>query len=145
MLPIKIDDNVDIHDIVARPDAYPEEILGAAFDTLKKMNSELYSMQKTIELNLITRMHRDQATKMVFKSGDKTKCATLLKGKMECKIKTADFIYKQAGFDPLSIGEYEFKPKWSLAKEMRKLGGKQQKIIDEIFIEGNPTLKVEDC
>jgi len=36
-----------------------------------------------------------------------------------------------------------YKPSWSKAKEARKLGGKKQKVIDEIFAEGKKTIKIE--
>jgi hypothetical protein len=132
-----------LDDVVKDIDA-PDEIILAAVDVLSEMSRKIYEAKTLLQGRIIERMQRDNATKMPFVAQDGiTKICTLKPGSMESKMPDADIYYKEQGFDPLEIGAYVYKPSWTKAKEMRKMGGVKQLAIDEIFKAGSPTLKID--
>ena len=132
-------------DVIMNPAEYPDEVLAVAIDGMKDVSRQLYEARVRVENTLIDRMKRENATKLDFlgKGGQRFRL-TLKSGSMTCTDKTADEIYRGAGFDPLEIGEYVFKPSWSKAKEARKFGGDKQIIIDDLFKAGNPSLDIKE-
>ena len=132
-----------LQDIIKKPNDYPEEIVAISFDTIKRIRSQLYEMQFILENNLVTRMEKDKSTKLLLKDGEVERIATLKAGKMECKDKDADNTYANAGFDPLEIGKYVFKPVWSQAKEAMKFGGEKKEIIEKLFKEGKKSIEIK--
>lgn len=134
-----------LQDVAMNPNAYPAEIRGAYLDVIKAMKSQLREVEQIIEAHLLSEMVHDNATKMVFKSIDgRDMVATRKKGSVQCKEKDADERYKSEGFDPLEIGNYEFKASWTKAKEARKLGGDKQLIIDELFKEQKESIVITE-
>ena len=132
----------DISEIAQCPENFPAELVAVAYERLKAIKSELTDYIITIEQNIISRMEEDGATKLMYMDNDKANVITLKPGAISCKAKNADEVYQQAGFQPLEIGSYEFKPSWTKAKEARKIGGEKQKIIDALFTEGRKTLNI---
>lgn len=129
--------DISIEDIVKHPDNYPDELIGVSIDALKRIKKDIYEAMLILENHLVNKMTEDEATKMMFKDIDgNPQIITIKAGKTECKEKNADLIYKKAGFDPLEIGTFKFKPSWSKAKEARKFGGYKKEIIDQLFVEG---------
>ena len=134
---------VGIQDIIQKPNDFPEEVVAVSLDAIRRIRSKLYEPQVLLENNLITRMEKDNSTKLLLKDGDNERVGTLKSGKMECKEKDVDITYKDAGFDPLEIGKYIFKPEWSKAKEARKYGGSKKEIIEKVFKEGKKSIEIK--
>jgi hypothetical protein len=123
-----------LKDVMMHPQEFPDEILAAYIDVTMAMSAQLREAKIIIEANLLKRMETDNATKMNFKSIDgRELVATRKSGAMRCEAKDVDGIMKAHGFQPTVIGNYEFKPSWQKAKEVRKQGGDIQLVIDEIF------------
>jgi len=137
-------DGFSINEIIGNIDDYPDESVLAAFDFIKKIDSELREKKLYLSKVLIDRMEADQSTKTQFidVNGEK-KMATLKKGVMRCDHKEADMKYKEAGFDPLEIGEYIFKPIWSKAKNAIKFGGEKKKILEKLFEETSKSIEID--
>jgi hypothetical protein len=134
---------IDIIDIAMRPDMYPDEAKGMALDEIKKVYNQISQFKMMLEGHIINKMKMENASKLVFIGTDgNEKIMKLKKGSMTPD-KNAENKYKNAGFEPLEIGEFVFKPSWVKAKEARKFGGEKQTIIDEIFQEGKPSLIIE--
>ena len=134
---------IKIQDIIDSPEKYDEETKAAGLLTIKLFLSRLYESKKIIEGRLIESMDADGATKLKFLLDGEEHIATLTAGKIDCKNKTADKVYKSAGFEPLEIGSYKYEPSWTKAKNARKLGGDKQRIIDQLFTAGEKILKIE--
>jgi len=136
-------DGFSINEIIKNVDDYPDESVLAAFDFIKKIDSELREKKLYLSKVLIDRMTEDQSTKTQFAdvNGEK-KIATLKNGVMRCDHKNVDMEYKNAGFDPLEIGEYIFKPVWSKAKNAIKFGGEKKKILEQLFKEGSKSIEI---
>lgn len=137
-----------INEICASPDLYPEEVVAAAFDALNTIKKQIRENEISLSANMIRRMREDNATKIPFVNvrGEK-KFLTLKKGAMKLNpaIKDYEEYIKQHGMFPEMIGEYKFVPHaWGKCKETRKMGGDLQLIIDEIYIEGQPSITVTD-
>lgn len=145
---IKIDFGVQgqtLQDVSMNPDKYPVEIVAAYIDAVNMVNQQLREAKIQLEANLLKRMDDDNATKMIFKSIDgRELVATRKKGAVKCDAKDADEIVKAHGFDPLTIGKYEFKPSWSKANEAWKLGGDLQVLIDDLFKEGRESITITE-
>lgn len=139
--------NVTLQEIGTNPNTYPEEVVAAAFDTIKQFESVLKEYKQNISANMIARMNKDNATKIIFldtKGNQRT--LTLKKGSMKLNpdIKDYDKYIEKAGFIPESLGKMIFQPfPWKEMKETRKQGGDIQVLIDEIYKEGTPSLTVD--
>ena len=139
--------NVTLQEIGTNPNTYPEEVVAAAFETIKQFESVLKEYKQNISANMIARMNKDNATKIIFldtKGNQRT--LTLKKGSMKLNpdIKDYDKYIEKAGFIPESLGKMIFQPfPWKDMKEMRKQGGDIQVLIDEIYKEGTPSLTVD--
>jgi len=133
----------DISEIARYPEKFPPELVAVALTRIKKIKSEMTDYITLLEHNIINRMTEDGATKLTYRDNDRDGLITLKSGKIECKARNADEVYKSAGFEPLEIGTYEFKPSWTKAKEARKFGGAKQNIIDAMFQEGRKSLAIE--
>ena len=139
--------NVTLQEIGTNPNTYPEEVVAAAFDTIKQFESVLKEYKQNISANMIARMNKDNATKIIFldtKGNQRT--LTLKKGSMKLNpdIKDYDKYIEKAGFIPESLGKMIFQPfPWKDMKEMRKQGGDIQVLIDEIYKEGTPSLTID--
>ena len=139
--------NVTLQEIGTNPNTYPEEVVAAAFETIKQFESVLKEYKQNISANMIARMNKDNATKIIFldtKGNQRT--LTLKKGSMKLNpdIKDYDKYIEKAGFIPESLGKMIFQPfPWKDMKEIRKQGGELQVLVDEIYKEGNPTLVIE--
>lgn len=141
-------DGMSVHEICTSPGNYPDEVVAAAFDALKEIKSLVRDYEVNLSGNMIRRMTEDNATKIPFVNvrGEK-KFLTLKKGAMKLNpaIKDYEEYIKQAGLAPEMIGEYKFVPhNWGKCKETRKMGGDLQLVIDEIYIEGPPSITVTD-
>ena len=135
----------ELRAICENPSTYPEELLGAALNVVKDMQAQLREAKIHVEGVLLEKMQKENASKLPFIGVDgKNYMATVKSGAVECKDKTADMAYQNAGFDPREIGEYIFKPSWTKAKEARKLGGEKQLLIDELFRAGAPSLDIKE-
>lgn len=139
--------NVTLQEIGTNPNTYPEEVVAAAFDTIKQFESVLKEYKQNISANMIARMNKDNATKIIFldtKGNQRT--LTLKKGSMKLNpdIKDYDKYIEKAGFIPESLGKMIFQPfPWKEMKETHKQGGDIQVLIDEIYKEGTPSLTVD--
>ena len=139
--------NVTLQEIGTNPNTYPEEVVAAAFDTIKQFESVLKEYKQNISANMIARMNKDNATKIIFldtKGNQRT--LTLKKGSMKLNpdIKDYDKYIEKAGFVPEMLGKMIFQPfPWKEMKEIRKQGGDIQVLIDEIYKEGTPSLTVD--
>lgn len=135
---------IDLKAIKENPSNYPEEVVAAALTLCKKYMADLYETKVRLEGNIINRMTEDGATKLIYKdvSGD-DKTITLSAPKMECKEKQADIAYKAAGFDPIEIGSFEFKPSWTKAKQAEKFGGAKKEIINKLFQAGKRGITIK--
>lgn len=139
--------NVTLQEIGTNPNTYPEEVVAAAFETIKQFESVLKEYKQNISANMIARMNKDNATKIIFldtKGNQRT--LTLKKGSMKLNpdIKDYDKYIEKAGFIPESLGKMIFQPfPWKDMKEMRKQGGDIQVLIDEIYKEGTPSLTID--
>lgn len=134
---------IDLREVINNPANFPDEVQAAAIDLITDWSRQIREAKVRLEGHLTATMKADNATKMVFISvSGEEKTATLGKGKMEA-CKAADKMYKKYGFPPEEIGEWEFKPSWSKAKEARKFGGDKQLVIDEIFQEGKEKLIIK--
>ena len=132
--------------ICDNPSAYPEEMISAAIVVVKDMASQIREARTHLEGVLIEKMKTENATKLKFIGVDgRDYTATMKAGSMECDDKSADVTYQNEGFDPLEIGSYVFKPSWSKAKEVRKLGGNKQLLIDEFFKPGKPSVDIKEA
>lgn len=137
---------VNINDVITRPEAYPEEVIGAAVDVIVEMSRQIREAEVRLKGHIIEKMKHDNATKLMFVSNDGgNKMITLKSGSMQCENKDADMVYKKHGFDPMEIGEYVFKPSWSKAKEARKFGGDKQLVIDELFKNGKQSITISEA
>ena len=66
--------------------------------------------------------------------------------KINSSIKDIEEYIKKSGLAPEQIGEYKFTPfSWGKCKEIRKMGGSLQLVIDELYQEGTPSLTVTDA
>jgi len=137
---------VNLNDVIERPDAYPEEVLGAAIDVITDMSRQIREAKLRLEMHIIGKMKADNSTKLIFIGNDgNKKLITLKSGPVQCESKDGDMIYKRHGFDPLEIGEYIFKPSWSKAKEARKFGGDKQVVIDDLFKNGKESITISEA
>ena len=137
-----------VHEICTSPDNYPEEVVAAAFDALKDIKSQLREYETNISGNMIRRMREDNATKIPFINvKGEQKYLTLKKGAMKVNptIKDIEAFIIKTGLAPKMLGEHKFVPhSWGKCKELRKMGGDLQVVIDEIYIEGAPSLTVTE-
>jgi hypothetical protein len=137
-----------VHEICVSPDNYPEEVVAAAFDALKEIKSQIREYETSISGNMIRRMREDNATKIPFINvKGEQKYLTLKKGAMKINpdIKNIEEYIQKAHLAPEQIGEYKFTPfAWGKCKELRKMGGDLQVVIDDIYIEGTPSLTVTE-
>lgn len=144
---LKIDDEINIMDVVKNPGNYPVEFCSAVIDKIKNISGALYDYRKHIEYRILKEMKEDNATKLKFiNSEGKEKVLTKNAGKKECKLKPAEIEkrIKDKGFSVNQLGSYEFKlTSWFKCKEIRKQGGDIQKLIDSLYVQGPDTLKVE--
>ena len=137
-------DDYQIDGMLANPGNYPEEVVGAAIEFMQSASREINEKKRILEQNLVSRMEKDEATKMVILDYQgNERVVTLMSGKVDCKAKNADEVYREKGFDPLEIGEFVYKPSWSKAKQARKIGGEKKKVIDNLFKAGNKYLKFD--
>jgi hypothetical protein len=134
-----------LQDVIMNPDKYPIELQAAYMDVVNSMSKQIREAKKILEAHIRKQMADDNATKLLFKSIDGRELwATLKKGSMECEAKNADEIMKEHGFQPTVIGNYEFKPSWTKAKEVRKQGGDIQVVIDDLFKESKESIIISD-
>ena len=136
----------NLMEIIEHIDDYPIEVKAVALDVLREMSSQIKDKQNYVETKIIIEMQKDNATKEVFKGNDGVnKTLTLKSGFMRPELKPDEVVsmWTKAGFDVNDIGTFEFKPSWSKAKNQRKFGGDKQLVIDEIFKQGPPSLKIE--
>jgi len=132
----------NFQEILERPDDFPEGVVAAGLDSIKKLASQIFEAKKRLEGNLIRRMVFDDATKLSFIDADGVaQDLTLSKGTMKAD-KSLEGFYMGAGFDPNEIGDYVFRASWSKAKQAMKYGGAKKEIIEKYFIEGSKSLKV---
>ena len=137
-----------VNEICANPDSYPEEVVAAAFDALNTIKKQIRENEINLSANMIRRMRENNATKIPYINvqGEK-KFLTIKKGAMKLNpaIKDIEEYIKKAGLFPEMLGEYKFTPhSWGKCKESRKMGGDLQLVIDEIYVEGPPSLTVTD-
>ena len=133
-----------IKDIEKHVDNYSDEVVLSACALIRKMRSQLFQTQISLEGRMIERMMADDSTKTQFLNIDgENKIATLKRGAMKCEDKEADMKYKDAGFDPLEIGRYIFEPRWAKAKEALKFGGEKKKILEKLFQEGKKSIEIK--
>jgi len=125
------------------------EVLAAVYDAISQMESKLYEEKKALTQYIIRAMTERNGTKLEYIGPNnflkENKVITLQNGKFSCKKKLEDIerVIKKHNFDLKDFGEMEFKLlKWSEAKEKRKSGGNIQHVIDELFEQGEPTLKI---
>ena len=146
-LQVQIEGTITLIDVAENPNNYPEEVIGASLEVIKRFESRLKDMKYNISANIISRMNKDNATKIIFIGTDgKEHTLTLKKGsvKLNPDIKDYDKYIEQAGFIPESLGKMIFQPfPWKEMKEIRKQGGDIQVLIDEIYKEGTPSLTVD--
>jgi hypothetical protein len=136
---------IDVKKIAKNHSEYPEEVVAAAIEATKQIANQAYEIKKTLEFYLAKRLTDSNATKLPFINIDGVEMVVTLKsGKWDCKAKDVDEIYKKNGFDPIEIGKYVFKPSWTQAKEVRKLGGKKQELIDNFFKQDEPKIDIEE-
>jgi len=136
---------LDITQIMEQPENFQIEAVATAIDFLTDLERNFRDKNWKLKTYLINQMKLESATKLMIKDVHGIeKIVTLKTGYKKCEDKHADQRYGQAGFDILEIGDYIFKPSWSKAKEARKFGGDKQRIIDNLFQEGNPTLEIKE-
>lgn len=139
--------NVTLATIGSDPNTYPEEVVCAAMDTIIEMERVLRMYKQNMTANLIGRMRKDNATKIVFISTTGAeRIATLKPGtkKLNPAIKDPEEFIRRGNFPPEQFGEYKFVPYgWSVIKEKRKLGGDVQLMCDELYVEGTPGIDIK--
>jgi hypothetical protein len=137
-----------VNEICANPDSYPEEVVAAAFDALNVIKKQIRENEVNLSANMIRRMREDNATKIPFINvKGEQKYLTLKKGAMKVNptIKDIEAFIIKTGLAPKMLGEHKFVPhSWGKCKELRKMGGDLQVVIDEIYIEGSPSLTVTE-
>jgi hypothetical protein len=144
--------NFPFQEIISHPENYPQEMKAAVLDIIKYMEAQIKEAKTIVTGNIIEEMQKENATKILFKGIDgKEKVATLKmpSKKLSSKFKDSKVLeeyIKKNGFTPEQLGSYEFVPfSWSKMKEIRKLGGEIQALIDELYVEeGKPTLTIGD-
>ena len=140
-----IENNLTLIDIAKAPQNYQPEVKAAALSQIKQIESQLWEIKKAISQNVISEMVSDNATKIVFKdvSGD-DRVLTLKSApkKINTNIKDIEIFCAESGFP--NLGEMIFTPiKWSVAKELRKSGGRIQEVIDMLYVEGSPSIDIK--
>lgn len=123
-----------IEEVFETIDNCPLELKASIYELLVDMTRKLYDRKKFIEMKIISEMQKENATKEIFISRDGSKKTIILKTETPKPDKTLLSKWTDSGFNISDLGEFEFRPSWSKAKEQRKFGGDKQKIIDEIFV-----------
>lgn len=145
---IIVKEGLTIDYIKANANNLPEEVVGAGLDVLKNIKAQIRDAELTMSASLIRRMREENATKLPFIGVDgKEKVLTVKKGAMKLNpaIKNWEDYITQAGFAPEMFGQYKFSPDpWNVAKEKRKVGGNTQLLCDEMYIEGQPSITIEE-
>ena len=143
----KIND-IDINDIVKCPDNYPTELKSVVLENLKIYSRQLYGHIQNLSGNLMKEMKTDEATKIQYiNQKNETMFVTLKNGSYECKFKPDEIerIIKDAGFDPIELGEYVYQlHSWSALKSKVKLGGAIKDLIEKLYLRGKKSLSIGD-
>jgi hypothetical protein len=118
------------------PDKYPLVDCAKVLDEINYRIESLSKAKKNLKDSIISRMKADNATILPY--GDKL--FRLALGKI-VPTKGLEEDWIKAGFELLEVGDFVFKPFWSKAKEVKKLGGKKAELIDQYFVRLTETLE----
>jgi len=132
-----------LEEVLHCPDTYTPEQLAPFLRLISLKAQEVFLQKKVIEQVIISKMNKMGATKLEAKvDGEILAVYTLTPGRMEA-VKDADKLYKEAGCDPLEIGNYNFKASWKAASQLIKFGGEKAKLIESLFQRTADTLKTK--
>lgn len=136
-----------LSEIIDNIDNYPIEVKAVVLDVLRDMNSQIYEKKRFVESKIIQDMQADNATKELFVGSDGIKkIMTLKSGSMKAEMKSDEVVnlWVKSGFNINELGNFEFKPSWSKAREQRKFGGEKQNLIDKIFKSGISSIEIKE-
>jgi hypothetical protein len=135
---------LEIKKIIENPSNFSDEEVWSTMDMIEEIKFQLRLNSERLKHDLIRRLENENATVFHYKNvKGKNRKGTLSQGTMKAE-KNIDLIYQQSGFDPLEIGDYEFRPSWAKAKKAMKVGGEKRKIIESKFKNTEKKLKIED-
>ena len=132
-----------IKDIAENPKNYPLPQVLTAYQTIASIGKECAFHKKQLNDYIMQDMRDKDAKKAVFcdAQGNEHTCA-IKPGKIFA-IKDIEAKWKDAGFEPLEIGSYEFKASWTHAKALKSFGGEKSKLIDQLFEQTTATLEIK--
>jgi len=126
----------NIQNIALNPDEFSLDVCVDTFSYLDTQIEQLSKLKKNLKDNIISRMKKNNATIIPYGNGE----IRLVPGKI-VPTKGLEEEWSAEGFIALEVGDYVFKPSWSKAKEVKKLGGKKSEIIDKYFVRLTETLE----
>ena len=139
--------NITLKEIGTNPDAYQEEVVCAALDTMQNVERTLKFFKQNIIANIHRRMQQNNATKIIFINEKREKKTATLKAatpKLNPVIRNPEEYIRLSGFEPGQLGEYKYTPySWGKIKEIRKLGGELQVLCDELYAPGQPGIDIK--
>lgn len=135
--------DAQLMDILQNPNNYPAEQLVVAYDALIEIEKQQREYKRNVTDKLKQLMRESGAEKLMFSTlrGEPKLCS--LKAGRVTPVKDLEDRWKAAGYDPLELGKYEFKPSWSTASKIKKFGGDKAKLIDELFTREDDTIEIK--
>jgi len=140
-------ENVTLESIGNNPNQYPEEVIGAALEVMINMERRIREIKGNMTVNIIARMQKDNATKLLFcntRGEERTLTIKSPTPKLNANIKNYEAFILKSGFAPEQLGEIKFVPYgWGVMKEKRKQLADIQLLIDELYVAGNPSIEIK--
>jgi hypothetical protein len=132
-------------DVANNPSAYPAEVKAASLEVIKLLKNQLREMEIAISSNVINEMILDNASKIPFINNQGESHTLTLKSapkKLNPSIKDYEIFAVESGY-PNLLQTKVYPISWSEAKELRKMGGPIQQVIDKLYVEGNQTVEIK--
>jgi hypothetical protein len=137
--------NLTLPEIANNPAGYPAEVKAASLEVIKLLKNQLREMEIAISSNVINEMILDNASKIPFINNKGESHTLTLKSApktLNKNIKDYEVFAIEAGF-PNLLQTKVIPISWSDAKELRKVGGSIQEVIDRLYVEGNQTVEIK--
>jgi hypothetical protein len=131
-------------EIANNPAGYPAEVKAASLEVIKLLKNQLREMEIAISSNVINEMILDNASKIPFINNKGESHTLTLKSApktLNKNIKDYEEFAISQGF-PNLLQTKVIPISWSEAKELRKVGGSIQEVIDRLYVEGNQTVEI---
>jgi len=142
---ITIKDGITLVDVAKNPGNYPAELKAVSLETIKMLKSQLRDMEISISSSVIQELVTDHATKLIFLGVDGSEKTLTLKTapkKLNSSIRNYEEFLTSKGFPNLL--ETKIVPLgWAACKEIRKQGSAIQEVIDQLYVEGIPTVEIK--